>query len=137
LYRSGKPPGAPNRQEIKMGKKILIVEDHPDARRVFSLILGSAGHETREAENANEGLKKTLSEPPDLILMDVSLPDVRGFELAKRIKDNPATTKIPIVACSGWTQSEVRVKAQEVGIVEFLTKPFAATKLVEAVERHT
>lgn len=119
-----------------MGKKILIIEDHPDARRVFSLILCSAGHETWEAENAHEGMKKTLSESPDLILMDVSLPDARGFDLARRIKDNPATTKIPIVACSGWTQSEVKVKAQEVGIVEFLIKPFAATELIEAVGRH-
>ena len=53
-----------------MGKKILIIEDHPDARRVFSLILCSAGHKTWEAENADEELKKTLPEPPDLILID-------------------------------------------------------------------
>jgi len=76
-----------------MGKKILIIEDHPDARRVFSLILGSAGHETWEAENAHEGMKKTLAEPPDLILMDVSLPDERGFDLARRIKHNPCNHK--------------------------------------------
>jgi hypothetical protein len=50
-------------KEINMGKKILIIEDHPDARRVFSLVLCSAGHETWEAENAHEGMKKTLSEP--------------------------------------------------------------------------
>ena len=69
--------------------------------------------------------------------MDVSLPDVRGFDLARRIKDNPETTKIPIVACSGWTRSEVKVEAQKAGIVEFLTKPFAVTELIAAVGRHT
>ena len=119
-----------------MGKKILIIEDHSDARRVFSLILCYAGHETSEAKNACEGIAKTLSEPPDLILMDVSLPDVSGFDLARTIKGNPETTKIPIVACSGWTRSEMKVEAQKVGIVEFLTKPFAATELIEAVARH-
>jgi CheY-like chemotaxis protein len=119
-----------------MGKKILIIDDHADARRVFSLILCSAGHQAWEAENAHEGMKKTLSQSPDLILLDVSLPDVSGFDLARRIKDNPETKNIPIVACSGWTQSEVKVEAQEVGIVEFLIKPFAATELIEAVGRH-
>ena len=69
--------------------------------------------------------------------MDVSLPDVRGFDQARTIKDNPETRKIPIVACSGWTRSEVKAEAQKVGIVEFLTKPFAATELIAAVGRHT
>ena len=120
-----------------MGKKILIIEDHPDARRVFSLILCSAGHETWEAENAHEGMKRTLSEPPDLILMDVSLPDVSGFDLARTIKENPETTNIPILACSGWAQADVKAAARKVGIVEFLTKPVAATELVAAIGRHT
>ena len=120
-----------------MGKKILIIEDHPDARRVFSLILGYAGHETSEAKNGCEGVKQTLLQPPDLILMDVSLPDVSGFELAKTIKENPDTTNIPIVACSGWTQGDMRAEARKVGIVEFLIKPVAATELVAAIGRHT
>jgi CheY-like chemotaxis protein len=120
-----------------MGKKILIIEDHSDARRLFSLILCYAGHETSEAKNAYEGIKKTLSEPPDLILMDVSLPDVSGLDLARTIKDNPETTKIPIVACSGWPQADMKAEAQKVGIVEFLTKPVAATELIEAIGRHT
>jgi CheY-like chemotaxis protein len=120
-----------------MGKKILIIEDHSDARRVFSIILGHAGHEISEAENGSEGMRKTLTEAPDLILMDVLLPDVSGFDLAKRIKENPETTKIPIVACSGWTQGDMEAEAEKVGIVELLTKPFAATELVEAIGRHT
>ena len=120
-----------------MGKKILIIEDHCDARRVFSMILCYAGYETSEAENSSEGIRKTLAEAPDLILMDVSLPDVSGFELARTIKENSETTKIPIVACSGWTQGDMEAEAQKVGIVELLTKPVAATMLVAAIERHT
>ena len=120
-----------------MGKKILIIEDHSDARRVFSIILCYAGHDTSEAKNGTEGIKKILSETPDLILMDVSLPDVSGFDLARTIKENPETTKIPIAACSGWTHGDMQAEAQKVGIVELLTKPIAATMLVEAVGRHT
>ena len=119
-----------------MGKKILIIEDHSDARRVFSMILCYAGHDTSEAENGSEGIRKTLTEAPDLILMDVSLPDVSGFELARTIKENPETTKIPIVACSGWTHADMETEAQKVGIVEYLTKPFASTELLAAIGRH-
>jgi CheY-like chemotaxis protein len=120
-----------------MGKKILIIEDHPDARRVFSLILCYAGHEISEAKNGCEAIQKTLSVPPDLILMDVSLPDVSGFDLARTIKENPETTKIPILACSGWTRGDMKAEAQKVGIAEFLTKPVAAIELVAAVGRHS
>ena len=119
-----------------MGKKILIIEDYADARRVFSMILCYAGHDTSEAANGSEGIRKTLAEAPDLILMDVSLPDVSGFELARTIKENPETTKIPIVACSGWTHADMKTEAQKVGIVEYLTKPFASTELLAAIERH-
>jgi CheY-like chemotaxis protein len=120
-----------------MGKKILIIEDHSDARRVLSMILSYAGHDTSEAENGSEGIRKTLAEAPDLILMDVSLPDVSGFELARTIKENPETTKIPIVACSGWTCGDMETEAHKVGIVEYLTKPFASTELLAAIGRHT
>jgi CheY-like chemotaxis protein len=119
-----------------MGKRILIIEDHSDARRVFSIILCYAGHDTSEAKNGTEGIKKILSEAPDLILMDVSLPDVSGLDLARTIKDNPETTKIPIVACSGLTHSDMEAEAQKVGIVELLTKPVAATELIAAIGRH-
>ena len=119
-----------------MGKKILIIEDHSDARRVLSMILSYAGHDTSEAENGCEGIRKTLAEAPDLILMDVSLPGVNGFDLARTIKSNPETTKIPIIACSGWSQSAMKTEAQEVGVVEYLTKPFASTELLAAIGRH-
>ena len=120
-----------------MGKRILIIEDHSDARRVFSLVLGYAGHAISEATNASEAIEKSISESPDLILMDVSLPGVSGFDLARTIKGNPNTTKIPIVACSGWAQSARKTEAQKVGIVEYLTKPFASTELLAAIGRHT
>jgi CheY-like chemotaxis protein len=120
-----------------MGKKILIIEDHADARHVFSMILCYAGHDTSEAENGSEAIRKALAEAPDLILMDVSLPDVSGFDLARTIKENPETTKIPIVACSGWNHGDMEAEAQKVGIVELLTKPVAATMLVDAIGRHT
>jgi CheY-like chemotaxis protein len=119
-----------------MGKKILIIEDHSDARRVFRMILCYAGHDTSEAENGSEAIRKTLAEAPDLILMDLSLPDVSGFELARTIKENPETTKIPIVACSGWSHGDMETEAQKVGVVEYLTKPFASTELLKAIGRH-
>ena len=80
-----------------MGKKILIIEDHSDARRVFSIILCYAGHETSEAKSGSEGIKKTLSEAPDLILMDVSLPDVSGFDLAELSRKTLTPQRFPLL----------------------------------------
>ncbi len=94
-----------------MSKKILIVEDHPDGRRVLTLSLRRLGYETLEANTGGSGIALTLSETPDLVLVDLSLPDVRGLQIAKAIKENPRIAEIPLVALSGHTKREMAAKA--------------------------
>jgi CheY-like chemotaxis protein len=118
-------------------KKILIIDDHPDVRRVLTITLRHLGYETREASDACAGIRMSLAENPDLILMDLSLPDSSGLETAKRIKENSKTSQIPIVACSGWQNDEIVAQAAEAGIIEFLAKPISPELLAQVIEKLT
>jgi CheY-like chemotaxis protein len=89
-----------------VSKKILIVEDHPGVRRVLTLSLRLLGYEILEANSGSSGIAQTVSGNPDLVLVDLSLPDVNGIEMAKAIKQNPQTAEIPLVALSGHTERE-------------------------------
>ena len=118
-------------------KKILIIEDHPNVRRVLTLTLGHLGYETLQAADGCTGITMSVTENPDLILMDISLPDSNGFETARKIRENPKTNQIPIVACSGWNREEIITQGLAAGIVEFLAKPVSPEKLVEVIKRLT
>jgi CheY-like chemotaxis protein len=118
-------------------KKILIIDDHPDVRRVLTITLRHLGYETREASDACAGIRMSLAENPDLILMDLSLPDSSGLETAKRIKENSKTSQIPIVACSGWQNDEIVAQAAEAGIIEFLAKPISPELLAQVIKKLT
>ena len=118
-------------------KKILIIDDHADVRRVLTITLRHLGYETCEASDASTGIRMSLMENPDLIVMDVSLPDSSGLETAKRIKENSQTSHIPIVACSGWKNDEILAQAEQAGIVEFLSKPISPELLAAVIEKFT
>ena len=118
-------------------KKILIIDDQADVRRVLTITLRHMGYETCEAADAGAGIRMSLRENPDLIVMDLSLPDSSGLETAKRIKENSRTSHIPIVACSGWESDEILAQAAEAGIVEFLAKPISPELLAAVIEKLT
>jgi CheY-like chemotaxis protein len=118
-------------------KKILIIEDHPDIRRMLTITLRHLGYETCEASDASAGIRMSLMENPDLIVMDLSLPDSSGLETAKRIKGNSQTSHIPIVACSGWESDEILAQVAEAGIAEFLGKPISPELLAAVIEKLT
>jgi CheY-like chemotaxis protein len=129
------PPSVRETSASIARKKILIIEDHPDVRRVLTITLRHLGYETCEASDASAGIRMSLIENPDLIVMDLSLPDSSGLETAKRIKENSQTSHIPIVACSGWKSDEILAQAEEVGIVEFLSKPISPELLAAVIEK--
>lgn len=118
-------------------KKILIIDDHPDVRRVLTITLRHLGYETCEASDACAGIRMSLAETPNLILMDLSLPDSSGLETAKKIKTNFKTSQIPIVACSGWKSDEIIAQAEDAGIIEFLAKPISPELLARVIEKLT
>lgn len=118
-----------------MPAKILIVEDDPDSLEILSNQLRHLGYDVREAENANVGETKALSENPDLIIMDLGLPGMNGIEAAARLKQNPQTAHIPIVAYTVWDKELYEKEARRAGIAAYLTKPTPSQVFKQVVEQ--
>jgi len=98
-----------------MSKRILAIEDHAENRRILRLLLASAGYELIEAATEEEGIAVAEKERPDLILMDIQLPGLDGYEATRRIKANPALRHIPIIVVTSYALSGDDVKAFAAG----------------------
>jgi two-component system cell cycle response regulator DivK len=118
-----------------MAKRILIVEDHKDALSMLVLFVRSFGHETIEATTGADAVKKALFEHPSLIVMDMTLPDMAGVDVARAIKENPSTTGLPIIAYSGWSTRTWMEQAASAGIAAYLIKPVPMALLKETIEK--
>ena len=103
--------------------KILVVEDHTDSREILTAQLKGMGYQVIEAETGEEGSEKAQALLPDLIVMDLGLPGIKGIEAAQRLKQNSATAHIPVIALTAWNEKDFREEAEKAGIAEFLTKP--------------
>jgi CheY-like chemotaxis protein/MinD-like ATPase involved in chromosome partitioning or flagellar assembly len=112
-----------------MAEKILIIDDDVDTLRLVGLMLQRQGYEISAASNGSQGLAKALEERPDLVLLDVMMPDMDGYEVARRLRKNPATVAIPILMFTAKTQLDDKVTGFEVGADDYLTKPTHPTEL--------
>lgn len=117
-------------------KRILVVEDHEDNRRIVRDLLSTAGYQMIEAVTGTEGVAKAVSEVPDLILMDIQLPEIDGYEAARRIKTVPALEAVPIIALTSFALSGDERKAYAAGCSAYITKPFSPRKLLAEIQRH-
>ena len=116
-----------------MSKRILVVEDHEDNRRILRDLLTSAGYETIEAVTGEDGVALADTHHPDLILMDIQLPGLDGYEVTRRIKANPALRHIPVIAVTSYALSGDDVKARAAGCDAYVTKPFSPRALLAKV----
>ena len=114
--------------------KILLVEDNEMNRDMLSRRLIRRGYEVALAFDGEQGLAMARSESPSLILMDMSLPGIDGWEATRRLKAAPETQKIPIIALTAHAMSGDREKAQAAGCDDFDTKPVDLTRLLEKIE---
>lgn len=121
--------------QIDRAPTILIVEDNEDNRIVYSTMLRHFGFAVDEAENGAEGILKARTKLPDLILMDIAIPLVDGWEAVQRLKRDPATAGIPIVALTAHAMPADREKAIQVGCDGYLAKPCEPRAVVEEVRR--
>ena len=115
------------------GKRILAIEDHEENRRLLRDLLTSFGYELSEAVTGEDGLVAAEANPPDLILMDIQLPGIDGYEVTRRIKANPALRHIPVIAVTSYALSGDDVKALEAGCDAYVTKPFDPAELLEKI----
>jgi two-component system cell cycle response regulator DivK len=114
-------------------KRILIVEDTPDNRQIMRDLLTSVGYELIEAADGESGVAAALAHRPDLILMDIQLPVIDGYEAARRIKANPATAAIPVIAVTSYALSGDEAKALAAGCDAYVAKPFSPRDLLAKV----
>jgi two-component system, cell cycle response regulator DivK len=119
-----------------MSKRILVIEDHEDNRRILRDLLTSAGYEPIEAVTGEEGVALAETHRPDLILMDIQLPGLDGYEATRRIKANPALRHIPVIAVTSYALSGDEVKAKAAGCDAYVTKPFSPRALLAKVREY-
>ena len=119
-----------------MSRRILVVEDHEENRNIMRDLLTAAGYEMLEALTGEEGVARAESERPDLILMDIQLPGLDGYEATRRIKAIPALNAIPIIAVTSYALSGDDVKALEAGCDAYVTKPFSPRALLAKIREY-
>ena len=117
------------------GPLILVVDDYQDAREMYAEYLQFSGFRVAEARNGNEALEQAFALKPDLILMDLSLPGMDGWEATRRLKADAATRHIPIVALTGHALAGASEGARKAGCDAFVTKPCLPDDLVIEVRR--
>lgn len=117
-----------------MPANILIVDDYEDNRELLRLILEGAGHKVREAGDGHAGLRMAQVESPDLVLVDLSMPGLDGWEVLNGLRADERTRHIPCAAVTAFADGE-RARALERGFDAYLPKPYRRTELLETVER--
>jgi two-component system cell cycle response regulator DivK len=115
------------------GRRILVVEDQEDNRTILRDLLTHAGFTVLEAVTGEEGVRAAEAHRPDLILMDIQLPVVDGYEATRRIKARPELRAIPIVAVTSYALSGDEAKARAAGCDGYVTKPFSPRQLLAVV----
>jgi CheY-like chemotaxis protein len=114
---------------------ILLVEDHEDNRIVYRTVLEHFGYTVLEAHDGEEGVRRAREDRPDLVLMDISIPKLDGWEATRALKSDPATARIPVIALTAHALPEDRARATEAGCDGYLAKPVEPRRVVEEVRR--
>jgi len=116
-----------------MRKKILIVEDIPGLIHILELEVQRLGYETILANNGEEAVEMALAQLPNLIMMDIMMPEMDGLEAARLIRENPHTRAIPIIAVTALSSRKDKEKCLESGCDDYLSKPFTASQLSSSI----
>jgi two-component system, cell cycle response regulator DivK len=115
--------------------RVLLVDDYPDAREMYTEYLEFSGFDVVEAENGMEALQRAVDTSPDIILMDLSLPVMDGWEATRRLKADRRTASIPVVALTGHALAGISEGAKKAGCDAFVTKPCLPEDLVKEIRK--
>lgn len=116
-----------------MSKRILVVEDHEDNRQILRDLLTSVGYVMLEAEDGEKGVAAAAAERPDLILMDIQLPVLDGYEATRRIKADPELRAIPIIVVTSYALSGDEDRARAAGCDDYVAKPYSPRQLLARI----
>jgi DNA-binding response OmpR family regulator len=117
-------------------KKILIVEDEESLLKLESILLTSKGFDVRGVANGRAALESLQQDPPDLVLLDIMLPEMDGFQVCRNIKQNPQTRHIPVIMLTAKKTREDMERGREVGADCYITKPFKSAMVIETIQRY-
>ena len=120
---------------VTNGKHILVVDDYPDALDVWALYLKSMGYQVSTASDGARAIEQAERLLPDLIVLDLELPSVSGFDVAKRLRSNPETRFIPLIAATGYSHMSQLDRARAAGFDHIIIKPCDPDVLIEEIER--
>jgi len=115
---------------------ILIIDDDPLIRRIVTRTLDAKGYKVSEARSGAEGLELAFQDPPDLILLDLMMPGMDGFAVCTALRQNPATTNIPILMLTALDQTDSKVRGLKTGADDYITKPFNIEELETRIQAH-
>ncbi len=116
-------------------KKVLIVEDEESLLKLESILLISKGFDVKGVSNGRAALESVAEEKPDLILLDIMLPEIDGFEVCRQIKSDPSTRQIPVIMLTAKKSREDMVRGEKVGADWYITKPFKSAMVIETIQR--
>ena len=119
-----------------MSKRVLVVEDQPDNRQIIRDMLAPDDYEITEAENGEQALAAIAKQRPDLILMDIQLPIMDGYEATRLIKTDPNLRSIPIIAVTSYALSGEEKKARAAGCDDYVPKPFSPRQLLAKIRQY-
>jgi two-component system, cell cycle response regulator DivK len=119
-----------------MSKRILVVEDQEDNRRILRDLLTNVGFQLLEAEDGAQGVAAAETHRPDLILMDIQMPIVDGYEATRQIKANPTLKAIPVIVVTSYALSGDEDKARAAGCDDYITKPYSPRQLLAKIKEH-
>ena len=115
-------------------KTILVVDDLQAQLNLISGYLEQEGFQVVTAENGNEALEKATAKVPDLVITDLVMPEMSGLEFCRKLKKNPATASVPVIACTTKDRDMDKKWAKKQGVVAYLVKPFTQQEIVSAVK---
>ncbi len=118
-----------------MSAKILLAEDNASNRYLATYLLRNAGYTVLTAQNGHDAVRLALAENPDLVLMDIQMPEMDGYEAARRMQADPQLASIPIVAVTSYAMTGDRAKALEMGFVGYIEKPIQPLGFVAQISR--
>jgi DNA-binding response OmpR family regulator len=121
-------------EQSAVSRRILIVEDDDDSREMLVELIGMLGHRAIGAPNAQDALRVARDERPDVVLIDIGLPDVSGVDIAKSLRASPNGSSMRLVALTGYSDSATRQLAAEAGFDDFVVKPFSTDSLASLLD---
>ncbi len=115
--------------------KILVVDDEINITQILQFSIGAEGYEVITAQNGEEAIDKAKREQPDLIILDIMMPRIDGYEACRLLKANPLTKNIPVVLLTAKGRDIDKRLGQEVGAIDYIVKPFSPNKLIDRIQK--